>query len=583
MQNAVIVSSSSIREMRMKHSLYAYFLCIGTLIGADTFQEQFDRANQLFIAHDYDGAISAYTDLIATWSHIPQVSFNLATAYFKTRKLDEALRFYRHTLQLDPTHCKALCQLGKIYASKSKFDAARAMYRRALLYAPGYPPATLPLAQLYNEQEEFVQAAELLQNALERTPDYPPFLFALANTLMMLNRYEDAHTLFARLLEKLPNHPDALYGVAYTLKYLGDVHAALPFYRRIFDMEPNHADAQLSYALALLSIGNEHPRNWQEGWKYYETRWKSEQQQPQRKYTQPLWDGSDPHGKTVFLCAEQGLGDSIQFIRFAKLLHDRGARIILAAQNPLRTLMTLCPYIDQVIGMNDTPAFFDYHAPLLSLPYLLKTPLDAIAHEIPYVYADADLEARWRLKLAANKTFKIGICWQGNSSYASPFLRMTVSRKSISLKQLYPLMEIPGVSVYSLQKMSGTDQLRDVPSHLTLHTFDDDFDVTAGRFMDTAAVIKQLDLVITVDTSICHLAGALGVPVWTILPEPADWRWMLHCDDTPWYPNMRLFRQHARGDWQTVIDEVITQLHAYLAGYKPLIYHQHSYKKAMHT
>jgi hypothetical protein len=222
--------------------------------------------------------------------------------------------------------------------------------------------------------------------------------------------------------------------------------------------------------------------------------------------------------------------------------------------------MKLCPYIDSVISTEDPLPAFDVQAPLMSLPHILKTKIETIPLEIPYIFADENLTEYWKEKLSQDKNFKVGVCWQGNSNYSTPLLRATVALKSIEAQQFAPLCTVPGVSLYSLQKTTGTDQLENLPKHMKLITFDDTFDQAHGRFMDTAAVMKNLDLIITVDTSISHLSSAMGIPTWVMIPNPPDWRWMINRNDTPWYPDMRLFRQPTPGDWDSVLKTITQEL-----------------------
>ncbi|HEB41775.1 MAG TPA: hypothetical protein ENI08_02015, partial [Candidatus Dependentiae bacterium] len=237
---------------------------------------------------------------------------------------------------------------------------------------------------------------------------------------------------------------------------------------------------------------------------------------------------------------------------------------IVGVQKPLVKVISLCPYVDQVVTLNEKLPAFDLHAPLMSLPHILKTTIDTVPTDIPYLYAKPELVEYWKGKLSSDKNVKVGICWQGNSKYSTPMLRATVALKSMDLNKLSPFGNVPGVSIYSLQKTTGTDQLKTVAPGFTIHTFDDDFDESNGRFMDTVAIIKNLDLVITVDTSIGHLAAALGKPTWVILPNPPDWRWMINRDDTPWYPTMRLFRQPTPGDWESIIAVITQELEKYV-------------------
>lgn len=530
----------------------------------------FHHANRLFTSHNYKEAIIAYTKLLPECAAIPDVSFNLATSYFHMRNFDKALEYYINTLKLDSKRLKVYCQLGKIYQDKGNIHIAIAAYRRALMLDQGHLAAAIPLAHIYKKYDQCNNARNILYTAVKHNPENFALIFELIDALILLDENQDALVWSLWLLEIHPYNVDVLYNTAQILKKMGSLDAAMRYYRYIVDIDPNHIKAQFDYALALLVTSNQSAEHWTDGWQYYETRWKREHQMNMRHYTQPLWDGSDPTNKTFFLWAEQGLEDTFVFIRYAKILKDRGAtRIIMAVQGPLHALAKLCPYIDEVIDLHDEPPYFDYHTPLLSMPHLLKTTLNNVPHEIPYIYADPNLERHWQSTLSKDHHFKIGICWQGDR---------TVTGRSMNVKQFLPIMDIPGVSVYSLQKMSDIDQTDEAADHLPFHIFGQDLD-----FMDIAAVMKQLDLVITVDTSICHLAGALGIPVWTLLPTSSDWRWMLHCDDTPWYSTMRLFRQQTSDNWDDVINTVVATLTAHLAGEKPLIYFENSYARHLHT
>ena len=276
--------------------------------------------------------------------------------------------------------------------------------------------------------------------------------------------------------------------------------------------------------------------------------------------TKPLWDGSSLDNKTILLHAEQGLGDTFQFVRYAQILKQRYAvKIILASQDPLIHLLRLCPYLDQVVSLFERLPHHDVQVPLMSVPFILKTRLDSVPTPIPYLYSDTNLTRDFKNKLHGS-AFKIGICWQGNSNYSTHFLRTAVAAKSVQLQQFLPLLNLDNVMVYNLQKMTGEEQTDAIRNYKSFICFDKDFDGSHGRFMDTAAVMRNLDLMITVDTSIAHLAGGLGIPTWVLLPEPADWRWMINRTDTPWYPTMRLFRQPKTGDWESVIAEIVREL-----------------------
>ncbi len=351
----------------------------------------------------------------------------------------------------------------------------------------------------------------------------------LANTLNMLNHTVEALKIYIKAIEIQPRLDSALYNYGYTLKKLGRIPQAIEAYQRVLERKPDYALAHFGISSAYLTIGD-----FARGWDEYEWRWQAYNESP-KKFDRPVWDGSDIEGKTILMYAEQGLGDTLQFVRYAKMVKERGATIIFQTQAPLTSLLALCPYIDHVVPRGHQLPSFDYQVPLMSLPRIFKTRLETIPAQVPYLYAAPQLIDHWSARLAEDTSkLKIGICWQGNAQYNTPSLRRAVAAKSIPLEMLAWLSRIEEVSIYNLQQVDGLDQLKALDPSFKIHVFEDDFDKSNGRFMDTAAVIKNLDLVISVDTAIGHLAGGLGVPVWLLLPFPTDWRWLQNRKDSPW-------------------------------------------------
>jgi len=519
------------------------------------------HANGLFSIDQYEEAIAFYKQALALNPTSAQVFFNLGQALYHLKKYPEALYAYKRAIQYKNDHHRAFMQIAKIMIDVKQPNDAIEPLKQSLIIEPKNGDARILLARLYNDKHIFNQAIDVITLGLELEPAHINLRFELANTYNLVNRLDESLTIYQELDRLIPNNPSILYNIAFTLKKLGLLEESIPYYNRTLEINPNHAEAIFSRGLAYLVIGD-----FEKGWHGYEWRYSRPSQGSLRTYDAPRWDGSDLNGKTILIHAEQGLGDTFQFIRYAKFVKEKNGFVIAAVQKPLITIMSRCNHIDQVVCVDDTPPYFDVHSPLMSLPYVLKTRIDTIPNEIPYIYADEKLTVEWKEKLAKDKNFKIGVCWQGNDNYATPLLRATVAQKSIHPKQLAPICQVPGVSVYSLQKTTGTDQLNELPSTVKIITFDGDFDQSHGRFMDTAAVIKNLDLVITVDTSISHLASALGTPTWVMLPNPADWRWMLNRNDSPWYPNvLRLFKQPTPGDWETMIQEVAQELKKHIA------------------
>jgi len=393
------------------------------------------------------------------------------------------------------------------------------------------------------------------RHALNCNPNHVGLMVELANMLNILGQYDEALELYIHALEINPNLHVALYNFGFTLKKLGRIQESIAIQKRTIEQKPDYANAHFSLSLSYLTLGN-----FKRGWQEYEWRWATYNESP-KKFDCPVWNGSNPAGKTILLYAEQGLGDTFQFVRYAKVLKEKGATVILQTQNALATLFEQCPYIDTVIKRTHPAApAADFHTALMSLPLLCKTELHSVPADIPYLYADQALVNYWHKKLANDPHFKIGLCWQGNMQYPTASLRRTVAEKSIPVNYFGPISQLQGVSLYSLQKINGTKQLDTLDNTLVIQTFGPDFDESNGRFMDTAAIMKNLDLVITVDTAIAHLAGALGTPVWVLLPQIADWRWMLERTDSPWYPTMHLFRQDESGNWEALIERIVQEL-----------------------
>src|SRR3990167_5317716 len=522
--------------------------------GPGDFEKHFNLATSFYKQNDTQKAIEHYLKALAINPKNAQAHHNLGICLSQKKKLDEALVHFEKATECNPAYTKAYLQQASLLYEQKKKHEALACYKRGIEHDPSSFDLWYRAGGLLKELDQFKEALEYYTKAEELNPNHINLLLEIGNTYNMLDSVHKALEYYKKILEINPKALEALYNFGYTLKKMGYMKEAIEVYEKILEQRPNYAHPHFSLSLALLSLGE-----FDRGWKEYEWRWAAYDESP-KKFKEPLWDGSDPKGKRILLYAEQGLGDTLQFIRYAKLIKDQGGTVILETQKPLKDLLSLCPYLDAVIARGESVPEFDYQMPLMSLPLIYNSNEDTIPLGIPYLYAQPQLIKEWKEKLSHDEGIKIGICWQGNPNYRTQFLRQTVAAKSITVDKFAPIGRLPGVKLYSLQKISGDDQLEQHDDSFFVHDFGPDFDNRNGRFMDTAAVMKNLDLVITVDTSICHLAGGLGVPVWIFLPEPPDWRWMLKRPDTPWYPNMRLFRQPTMGDWNSVIQDIVYAL-----------------------
>jgi hypothetical protein len=296
-----------------------------------------------------------------------------------------------------------------------------------------------------------------------------------------------------------------------------------------------------------------------EGWPLYEARFQEPTLAvPTRDFDVPRWDGRESLlGKTLLVHAEQGLGDAIHFCRYLPLLASKGINVVFEVMSSLKALMRSLPGTVQVIGRGERIPSVDYHCPLLSLPLALGTDLATIPAAVPYLKADPERVASWAARLQAIPGLRVGICWQGNPAVEQ---LMWARGRSIPLAELAPLAQVSGISLVSLQKGPGSEQLGDVAFRDRVLDLGPELDRGPDAFLDTAAVMASLDFVISTDTSIVHLAGALARPTWIALPAVAEWRWLRDRCDSPWYPTMRLFRQRRRGNWQSVVAEIVAAL-----------------------
>lgn len=469
---------------------------------------------------------------------------NLGVALTQLGRADEAVACYREAARLQPDYAEAHFNLGVLHGDRKQHEDAIACYERALQARPDYVDALYNLGLLLVHECRSAEAIAILEHAVRLKPGNAEAHNNLCLALADLGRFDDAIASSEEALKLRPLDPKSHMNRANALSSSGRIGEALASYALALRLQPDYVNAHWNRSLAWLALGD-----FERGWAEYEWRWQRNETKT-RNFPEPRWDGASLEGKTILLWCEQGLGDTIQFARYASLLKKRGATVWLECPAKMTALLSNCAGVDRVLPEGSPlPAGFNCQAPLMSLPLLCGTTLADVPGEIPYLSPDPAQVEHWRRELGTSPAFKIGVGWQGNPKHRFD------QHRSFPLHWFRTLAGLDGVELYSLQKGPGTDQIADV--RFPIVALGSKLDETGGAFTETAAVMQALDLVITCDSALGHLAGALGVPVWVALTaHGADWRWLWHREDSPWYPTMRLFRQEKPGDWAPVFERM---------------------------
>ncbi len=483
-------------------------------------------------------AIPCYREAIRLSPTYADAYNNLGNALRHDERLGEAATCFEEALKHRPKFAEAHNNLGVTFARQGKHDLAVRHCERATRLRPEYAAAHSNLGISYGNLGEYEKAVLCYRRALEIQPDYAEAYSNLGIVLTQQGRYGDAIAAFERALELKPDYPEAHSNLGIALSKAQRIDEAMEQYERAIAARPDYADAHMNRALTYLLTGD-----FQRGWPEYEWRWKCKDFDA-RRFPQPRWRGEPLDGRRILLCTEQGFGDTFEFIRYAQIVKERGGYVIVRCPKPLTPIVRGCRGVHEVCLEGGPLPPFDLFIDLMTLPHDLGTTERDVPADVPYIFADQALVENWRRELEYTGAFKVGIAWQGSPKYRGD------RQRSIHVGQFAPLAAVPGVQLISLQKGGGTEQIRDAGFSLTV--LGGQFDEANGAFMDTAAIIRNLDLVVSIDSAICHLAGGLAVPVWLAVPHAPDWRWMLGRVDSPWYPNTRLFRQTDAGDWQGV-------------------------------
>jgi tetratricopeptide (TPR) repeat protein len=461
---------------------------------------------------------------------------NLGTALQDLGRLEEAIGCYRKALALRPDLVESLDNLAGALQEQGKLNEAQACYERALSLQPDRVESLIGLGVVLRAQGRLEEAVARYQQALALSPDRPEARSNLGVALVDLGRPEEAIAHHKKALALRPDRAELHYNLGSAFQRQGRYAEALACYGRALALKPHYAEAHLNRALALLLTGE-----FEEGWEEYE--WRFAVARYDRKFDQPLWSGEPLAGRSILIHAEQGFGDTLQFARYVPAVAERGGRVVLEVPAPLIRLARMVAGASEVVAAGDSLPAFDCHCPLLSLPRVFKTNLATIPNAVPYLRVPAEASAGWAERIPTTPGPRVGIVWAGTAVGA------------IDLRWLQPLWQVDGVSWFSLQVGERSGDISPLAGVKIA-----DLSPWLTDFAETAAAVCRLDLVISVDTAVAHLAGALGRPTWLLLQYPPEWRWLLEREDSPWYPTTRLFRQRKEGDWLYVVQEVAAAL-----------------------
>jgi tetratricopeptide (TPR) repeat protein len=488
-------------------------------------------------------AIAAYRQALVLAPNLAEIHNNLGNALQRRGEIEQAIESYRQALSIRPVFPEAHFNLGNALQKKQKWDQAIAAYHSALSLRPDYADAYLNLGIALLDKGDLDKAIEAYRHALRLRPDLAEGHANLARAMLRLSRHEEAISEFQRALAMRGDQSDVEHDLGNALREAGRLDEAIAAYQRCLSRLPEYAGSHFGLAWTYLLKGE-----FERGWAEYEWRGELDDAAPfARRFSQPRWNGEDLRGRRILLYAEQGLGDTLMTFRYVPLVVARGGRVLLQCQTSLVPLVAGQGGVEQVIA-DDQPVPAVDQCPLMSLPGVFGTRLDTIPASVPYIQAPAELAHIWNARLQEYSGVKnIGLAWSG---------KPVPPGRSAPLASLAPLAQVPGVQWHSLQIGPAAAEARTRPAGLKLKDWSDQL----IGFDQTAALIANLDMVLTIDTVFAHLAGAMGKPTWVMLPFAPDWRWMLNRADTPWYPTMRLFRQPRPGDWGTVASQIARNL-----------------------
>jgi len=532
------------KQGKLEESIQAYRKAIR--IQPDYADTYYNLGNVFQEQGKLEESIRAYQKAIQIQPDYADTYYNLGNVLQKQGKLEESIQAYHKAIQIQPNHVEALFCLGVAFKERDRLEESIQAYQKAIAVRSDFAEAYNNLGNVFQKQGKLEESIQAYQKAIAVRSDFAEAYYNLGNVLQKQGKLEESIQAYHKAIQIQPNHVDAYNDLGVIFKEKRQLDKSIQAFQKSIRLNSNFAQAHENLGMLLLLKGD-----FLNGWKEYEWRWRSMQKSQKRDFKRPLWDGTPLDGKSILVYAEQGFGDTIQFIRYIELLPDTGTIIIFACQPELKRLFKSIDRIDALVTKGEVISDFDVHIPLLSLPYIFNTTLDSIPSQTPYLYSD--INSDFAFILDNEDHFKVGIVWAGSSTHVND------RNRSVNLNQFKELLSIEGCEFFSLQVgLHRADISQNGYDYIIK-----DLGKMFNDFRDTASAILQLDLVISVDTSVAHLAGALGKEVWTLLPFVPDWRWMFDRSDSPWYPSMTLFRQKKVGNWGDVFQQLKFELMQY--------------------
>jgi tetratricopeptide (TPR) repeat protein len=515
-------------------------------INARIADAHFNRGNVLKKLQRPDEALESYDEAAALNPDDPLILNSRGTVLRELKQYADALADFDTVIGLKPDYAEAFNNRGNVHKDMGLYDAARADYDKAIALKPDNADAFNNRGNLHKELGELDQAVADYDKAIALKPDHAEAIYNRGTTLMELRHFDQALADYNKAIPLKPRHADALYNRGTMLMSIGRIEEAIANFDEAIALKPDHAEAFWNRAFARLLLGYT-----REGWDDYEARWRTDElDAPRRNLAQPRWHGDgDIAGKRILLHAEQGFGDTIMAARYARRVSDMGARVFLEVPFPLVPLMDQIEGIT-VLTQGQALPDFELQCPMMSLPRAFNATPENIPAEVPYLHVPAAHLEKWRQRLPRTGGLRVGLNWGGREAFKHDATR------SIGLARMLPLLARADIQFFGLQKGLRAGDAEILREHPRLIQLGDEIET----FADSAAIVSQLDLVISSDTAIVHLAGALARPVWVLLQFVPEWRWLLGRDDSPWYPTARLFRQDKLDDWSGVVDRVAAEL-----------------------